>query len=42
MFVSMIIPAYNEGKRIGRTLEAYGNFFEEKKKKVEKHTQKTS
>ena len=32
MFVSMIIPAYNEGKRIGRTLEAYGNFFEEKKK----------
>ena len=29
---SIIIPAYNEEKRIGRTLEEYSRFFEEKKK----------
>ncbi len=32
MFVSMIIPAYNEEARIGRTLEAYADFFKDKKK----------
>lgn len=33
MFVSMIIPAYNEQDRIGRTLEAYGDFFKRRKGK---------
>lgn len=32
MKVAIIMPAYNEEKRIGRTLEAYGKFFSEKKK----------
>lgn len=30
--ISVIIPAYNEEKRIGKTLESYGEFFEQKKK----------
>lgn len=30
--ISIIIPAYNEEKRIGKILENYGKFFEEKKK----------
>ncbi|MFA4952589.1 MAG: glycosyltransferase [Candidatus Pacearchaeota archaeon] len=29
---AIIIPAYNEEKRIGKTLEEYAKFFEEKKK----------
>jgi glycosyltransferase involved in cell wall biosynthesis len=33
MKVSIIIPAYNEEKRIGKTLEKYSNFFHELKKK---------
>lgn len=31
--VCIIIPAYNEEKRIGRTLEEYSNFFQNLKKK---------
>ena len=31
--ISIVIPAYNEEKRIGKILENYGAFFEEKKKK---------
>lgn len=30
--ISIIMPAHNEEKRIGKTLEAYGKFFETKKK----------
>lgn len=33
--ISIIIPAHNEEKRIGKILENYGEFFEEKKKKKE-------
>lgn len=33
--ISVIIPAYNEEKRIGKTLAAYGEFFEQKKKRKE-------
>ena len=33
--ISLIIPAHNEEKRIGRMLESYGSFFEEKKKRKE-------
>lgn len=33
MKISMIIPAYNEEKRIERTLEEYGKFFDNLKKK---------
>jgi glycosyltransferase involved in cell wall biosynthesis len=32
---SIVIPAYNEEKRIGRMLEAYGEFFKKKKKENE-------
>lgn len=32
MKVSIIIPAYNEEKRIGKTLEEYGKFFQQKLK----------
>ncbi|MBS3124568.1 glycosyltransferase [Candidatus Woesearchaeota archaeon] len=32
MIVSIIIPAYNEEKRIGKTLEEYGKFFKKLKK----------
>jgi len=35
MKISITIPAYNEEKRIGRTLEEYGKFFEMKKKSKE-------
>ncbi|MEK6827619.1 MAG: glycosyltransferase, partial [Nanoarchaeota archaeon] len=30
--ISIVIPAYNEEKRIGKILENYGAFFEKKKK----------
>jgi len=33
--ISIIIPAYNEAKRIGRTLEAYGKFLRDKKANFE-------
>lgn len=33
--ISIVIPAYNEEKRIGKILENYSLFFEEKKKKKE-------
>jgi glycosyltransferase involved in cell wall biosynthesis len=33
--ISIVIPAYNEEKRIGKILENYGAFFEDKKKKKE-------
>jgi glycosyltransferase involved in cell wall biosynthesis len=33
--ISIVIPAYNEEKRIGRTLERYGEFFKEKKESKE-------
>jgi len=33
--ISIVMPAYNEEKRIRRTLENYGSFFAEKKKKRE-------
>lgn len=32
MKLSIIMPAYNEEKRIGRTLESYSSFFENKRK----------
>jgi len=31
--VAIVIPAYNEEKRIGNTLESYGKFFEDRKNK---------
>jgi glycosyltransferase involved in cell wall biosynthesis len=30
--ISIVVPAYNEEKRIGKLLENYGSFFEERKK----------
>jgi glycosyltransferase involved in cell wall biosynthesis len=33
--ISIVIPAYNEEKRIGKTLEFYERFFKEKKEKKE-------
>jgi glycosyltransferase involved in cell wall biosynthesis len=33
--ISIVIPAHNEERRIRRTLEKYGEFFREKKKKKE-------
>lgn len=33
--ISIIIPAHNEEKRIGKSLESYGDFFTEKKEKKE-------
>jgi len=33
--LSIVIPAYNEETRIGATLEEFGKFFEEKKRKKE-------
>jgi glycosyltransferase involved in cell wall biosynthesis len=33
--ISIVIPAYNEEKRIGRILEGYGSFFKQKKKEKE-------
>jgi len=33
--VCIVIPAYNEEKRIGKILEKYGSFFEKKKKEKE-------
>jgi len=35
MKLSIVIPAHNEEKRIARTLEEYGKFFEAKRKKKE-------
>jgi glycosyltransferase involved in cell wall biosynthesis len=33
--ISIVVPAYNEEKRIGKMLETYGKFFSEKKKEKE-------
>jgi glycosyltransferase involved in cell wall biosynthesis len=33
--ISIVVPAYNEERRIRRMLEGYGGFFAEKKKKKE-------
>lgn len=33
--ISIVIPAHNEEKRIGKMLESYGSFFEEKRKNKE-------
>ena len=33
--ISIVIPAHNEEKRLGRMLESYGSFFEEKRKAKE-------
>jgi glycosyltransferase involved in cell wall biosynthesis len=33
--ISVVVPAYNEEKRIGKTLEAYSNYFEGLRKKGE-------
>jgi len=33
--ISIVVPAYNEEKRIGKMLETYGTFFSDKKKKKE-------
>jgi len=33
--ISIVIPAYNEEKRISKILENYGAFFEEKKRNKE-------
>jgi glycosyltransferase involved in cell wall biosynthesis len=33
--ISIVIPAHNEEKRIGKTLETYGKFFSDKKKEKE-------
>ena len=33
MKLAIIIPAYNEEKRIGKTLEGYTNYFEKVRKK---------
>ena len=35
MKISIIIPSYNEERRIGRTLKAYSEFFEDLRKKKE-------
>jgi glycosyltransferase involved in cell wall biosynthesis len=33
--ISIVVPAYNEEKRIGKMLESFGSFFKEKKKNKE-------